>query len=375
MWNPQNVSLRPAGFLCTPSVSFPPPAVFLRVGSFSGSQQRKYRESFRQSTNNVPFEFLLPPFNWRVCANSPQPGNANANVTFDQNYTPQVTFAFAFPGLRAVCYPPHTHTHYSPDILTTPLPLSLVTHKLVICGWSKCLDSNRDDCFDCLTSYSVFLSSCLCLFPNCLDPLAALLSTFVQTPGRKQGRLFWLSHILFSYNSARVQVFAFSPLSWSALLSTFVQTPGRKTGAIVFTFLSLEELTRLSSYLSWFWVCSSFCFSPLSWYCLLPAVSTGTLLQAFHLSMFPKNSLVFHLIHVKIQLGVESLWIISSVLLLTRWLCCVAVWCSLNWSCAVSCCAGVPAASWSDCSETTFLCWWKNPAIHPDWTRAHHLQN
>ncbi len=38
---------------------------------------------------------------WRVSANSPQPGNANANVTFHCHSIPKVTFAF--PGLRAVC--------------------------------------------------------------------------------------------------------------------------------------------------------------------------------------------------------------------------------------------------------------------------------
>ncbi len=38
---------------------------------------------------------------WRVCANSPQPGNAN--VTFDYYSVPNVAFAFAFPRLRAVC--------------------------------------------------------------------------------------------------------------------------------------------------------------------------------------------------------------------------------------------------------------------------------
>ncbi len=38
----------------------------------------------------------------RVLANSPQPGNANANVTFDRHNKPKVTFAFTFPGLRAV---------------------------------------------------------------------------------------------------------------------------------------------------------------------------------------------------------------------------------------------------------------------------------
>ncbi len=36
---------------------------------------------------------------WRVLANSPQPGNANANVTFDYHSLPKV----AFSGLRAVC--------------------------------------------------------------------------------------------------------------------------------------------------------------------------------------------------------------------------------------------------------------------------------
>ncbi len=40
---------------------------------------------------------------WRVLANSPQPRNANANVTFDYPSIPKVTFAFAFPELRAVC--------------------------------------------------------------------------------------------------------------------------------------------------------------------------------------------------------------------------------------------------------------------------------
>ncbi len=38
---------------------------------------------------------------WRVWANSPQPGNANANVTFDCHSLPNVTFAF--PRFRAVC--------------------------------------------------------------------------------------------------------------------------------------------------------------------------------------------------------------------------------------------------------------------------------
>ena len=40
---------------------------------------------------------------WGVLANSPQPGNANAEVTFDYHSTAKVTIAFAFPGLRAVC--------------------------------------------------------------------------------------------------------------------------------------------------------------------------------------------------------------------------------------------------------------------------------
>ncbi len=40
---------------------------------------------------------------WRVLAKSPQPRNANANVTFDYHSIPKVTFAFAFPRLRAVC--------------------------------------------------------------------------------------------------------------------------------------------------------------------------------------------------------------------------------------------------------------------------------
>ncbi len=42
----------------------------------------------------------------RVLANSPQPKNTNVNV---HHSIPKVTFAFAFPGLRAVCSnsPPH----------------------------------------------------------------------------------------------------------------------------------------------------------------------------------------------------------------------------------------------------------------------------
>ncbi len=36
-------------------------------------------------------------------ANNPQPGNADANVTFDYHSKLKVTFAFAFPGLWAVC--------------------------------------------------------------------------------------------------------------------------------------------------------------------------------------------------------------------------------------------------------------------------------
>ncbi len=32
---------------------------------------------------------------WRVCANSRQPGNADANVTFDNHNKPKFTFAFA----------------------------------------------------------------------------------------------------------------------------------------------------------------------------------------------------------------------------------------------------------------------------------------
>ncbi len=42
---------------------------------------------------------------WRVLANSPQPGNANTNITFDCHSIPKVTFAFA--GLRAVCSNSH----------------------------------------------------------------------------------------------------------------------------------------------------------------------------------------------------------------------------------------------------------------------------
>ncbi len=53
---------------------------------------------------NGPFEFsrTAPFWHWRVWAKSPQPGNVNANVTFDHHSTPKVTFAFAFPRLRAV---------------------------------------------------------------------------------------------------------------------------------------------------------------------------------------------------------------------------------------------------------------------------------
>ena len=39
----------------------------------------------------------------RVLTNSLQPGNTNANLTFDHHNMPKVTFGFAFPGSQAVC--------------------------------------------------------------------------------------------------------------------------------------------------------------------------------------------------------------------------------------------------------------------------------
>ncbi len=39
---------------------------------------------------------------WGVSANSPQPGNANVNETFDHHSMPQVTSTFVFPELRVV---------------------------------------------------------------------------------------------------------------------------------------------------------------------------------------------------------------------------------------------------------------------------------
>ncbi len=57
----------------------------------------------------------------------PQPGNSDANVTFDYHSMPKVTFAFAFPGLRAVDAP----TMYVPPCLGSgPQPGTRIVHVL-----------------------------------------------------------------------------------------------------------------------------------------------------------------------------------------------------------------------------------------------------
>ncbi len=47
--------------------------------------------------NNPVFAECVSGKHWRLWANSPQPGNADANVTFYCHSKPKVTFAFAFP--------------------------------------------------------------------------------------------------------------------------------------------------------------------------------------------------------------------------------------------------------------------------------------
>ena len=88
----------------------------------------------------------------RVSANSPQPGNANANVTFDHHSVPNVTFTFAFPGCGLFAKLPN-HFDRSPNSFVQYM--WRLSHRCLICQRSR--SDSREFEQDC-TRHVFFLS-------------------------------------------------------------------------------------------------------------------------------------------------------------------------------------------------------------------------